>query len=242
MAYEEVGRGRTLVCLHSGWGEKAMPFDDAREVLASRYRLVFPDRFGYGRSDPLEWLDVDYHARAAEDLVELLDRLGVGAAILWGHSDGAVSAALVAADHPERVGALVLEAAHFHRAKSLEFFETYARDPERLPEHVKERLVGDHGARWRDVVRLHSEVWIAFHEIGRDFYEGRLERIACPALVLHGAKDPHTPVVEVEEIARRIRGADLQVLPDGGHSPHSEPATARTCSLRVAEFLERYAF
>ncbi|MGH7819768.1 MAG: alpha/beta fold hydrolase [Candidatus Binatia bacterium] len=237
MWYEEAGSGPPLVCLHSGWGRAVMPFDDAREVLAASWRLVFPDRFGYGRSDPVDRLPLDYHARAAEDLLELLERLGIPSAILWGHSDGAVTAALLAAARPERVRALVLEAAHFYRAKSGQFFARHAADPEALPAHVKELLAADHGSRWADVVRMHSRVWLELHAVGGDFYEGGLARIACPTLVLHGARDPHTPVEEIRELARRIRGAILQILPDGGHSPHSEPVTARRCSDEVRRSL-----
>ncbi|MGH7857569.1 MAG: alpha/beta fold hydrolase [Candidatus Binatia bacterium] len=241
MWYEEAGSGPVIACLHGGWGRAVMPFDDAIPVLGPRWRLVFPDRFGYGRSDPIERLPLDYHARSAEDLRELLDALGIGRAVLWGHSDGAVNAALFAAAEPGRVAALVLEAAHLHRAKSREFFASHAADPEILPERVRERLAADHGSRWTSVVRMHSRVWLDFHAVGGDFYEGRLETIACPTLVLHGAGDPHTPVEEIAELARRIPGAELEIAAEGGHSPHSEPATARFCSERVARFLGEIA-
>ncbi|HUE39714.1 MAG TPA: alpha/beta hydrolase [Candidatus Binatia bacterium] len=238
--YDEAGAGAPLVCLHSGWGRAAMPFDDAASVLESSHRLIFPDRHGYGRSTPLDELPVGYHRDAAVDLADFLDALAIDRAILWGHSDGAITAALFAADHPERTSALVLEAIHFHRAKSREFFERFVDDPDSLPAYVIERLRADHGDRWRTVIRMHSRVWLEFHAIGGDFYEGKLESIRCPVMLLDGAGDPHTAPSEVEELARHLPHATLQPVSQGGHSPHSEPATARFCSERVLEFLRAH--
>lgn len=238
--YEEIGAGPPLLCLHSGWGRAAMPFDDAVEVLSGSYRMIFPDRRGYGRSTALDSFPVSYHRDAAVDLGRFLDGLGIEAAILWGHSDGAVSAALFAAGHPARVRALVLEAIHFHRAKSKAFFARYAADPEALPPHVIERLSADHGARWRTVIAMHSRVWLDFHALGGDFYDGALEAIRAPTLVLHGAEDPHTPPGEIAELARRLPRAAFELVAEGGHSPHSEPKTARFCSERVRRFFRQH--
>ena len=235
--YQEVGHGPPIVCLHSGWGRGAMPFDDAADLLASRYRLIFPDRRGYGRSTPIDRLPIGYHHDAAVELGHLLDALAIDRAVLWGHSDGAISSAMLAAEHPERVSAVVLESIHFHRAKSKGFFEKYATDPDALPGHVVELLEADHGDRWRTVIRMHSRVWLDFQPLGGDFYGGLLERISAPTLLMFGERDPHTTPVEVAQLASHLRHATLAPLAEGGHSPHSEPATARLCSERVLYFL-----
>lgn len=238
--YEETGGGRPLVCLHSGWGRTAMPFDDAAEVLGFSHRMIFPDRRGYGRSTPLDSLPVSYHRDAMVDLGHFLDRLGIDDGVLWGHSDGAITAALFAAAHPERVRALVLEAIHFRRAKAKAFFAKFAADPDSLPADVIERLRTDHEERWRTVITMHSRVWLGFHAVGGDFYEGSLAAIRAPTLVLHGAQDPHTPPREIAELVGHLRHATLELVTGAGHSPHSEPKTARFCSERVLRFLTEH--
>ncbi|MEA2624441.1 MAG: hypothetical protein QOD06_486 [Candidatus Binatota bacterium] len=236
--YEEAGRGPAVVCLHSGWGRAVMPFDDARERLASSYRLIFPDRRGYGRSDGVDRLPAHYHADAAEELHSFLDALALDRPILWGHSDGAITAALHAAARPDRVRALVLESVHFRRRKSREFFERHEQDPESLPGAAQARLAADHGdPRWQAVIRMHSRAWLELHDLGGDFYDGALERIRCPVLVVHGARDPHTPIDEIEELLGHLARAEVAILEAGGHSPHSEPVTARAVTDRVATFL-----
>jgi pimeloyl-ACP methyl ester carboxylesterase len=236
--YEETGKGPPLVCLHSGWGRGVMPFDDAIAVLVPSYRMIFPDRRSYGRSTPLDDLPIHYHHDGMVELAHVLDALAIERAILWGHSDGAIIAALFAARQPERVSALVLEAIHFYRAKSKDFFARFAADPDSLSESTVRRLRADHGeARWRRVIAMHSRAWLAFHAIGGDFYEGRLEAIRAPTLVLYGEQDPHTPPHESEALASHLRHATLARVAAGGHSPHSEPETARFCSERVLTFL-----
>lgn len=45
----------------------------------------------------------------------------------------------------------------------------------------------------------------------------RLPRIAAPTLVIHGQDDPLIPVAAARDLARRIPGARLEILPGWGH-------------------------
>ena len=68
---------------------------------------------------------VGFHQRAADETLAILDALALGRVSLWGHSDGAVIALMIALSAPDRVDRIVAEAAHFFRRKprSREFFE-----------------------------------------------------------------------------------------------------------------------
>ncbi len=46
---------------------------------------------------------------------------------------------------------------------------------------------------------------------------GELARISAPTLVIHGAADPLVPKACSEDIARRIPGARLEIIPEMGH-------------------------
>ena len=100
-------------------------------------------------------------------------------------------------------------------------------------------LVRDHGARWPEVIERHSLAWQRIADeaaSGTDsFYNGRLGEIAVPALVIHGARDPRTEPGEIEAIGRAVRTV---ILPAGGHSPHSEPATAGDVSRIALDFID----
>jgi pimeloyl-ACP methyl ester carboxylesterase len=113
--YRDEGDGPPLVLLHGGWGHSLNPFNRQITKLGNSFQLICPDRCGYGRSIHLKEfndLPTDFHYRAAAETLSLMDSLGIERAFLWGHSDGAVIAAILGFTAPERVRGLVLEAFH----------------------------------------------------------------------------------------------------------------------------------
>jgi pimeloyl-ACP methyl ester carboxylesterase len=153
--YRDEGEGLPLVLLHGGWGYSLYPFNRQTEKLRTEFRLISPDRSGYGRSTHLgEFHDLptDFHYRAASETLSLLDSLGIESAFLWGHSDGAVIAAIMGFTAPERVCGLILEAFHYYPRKpgSRELFETLAYQPEALGADLCARFALEFGAGdWR---------------------------------------------------------------------------------------------
>jgi 3-oxoadipate enol-lactonase len=244
--YRDHGRGRPLLVLHGGWGYDIYPFD--RQIAAfENHRLVIPDRTGYGLSGRLARQESDFHHRAAAETFAVIDALGLERPVLWGHSDGAVIALLMALAAPARLDGLILEATHFYRAKpaSRAFFETMRDDPDALGARVVDVLAREHGERWRDLIRTNGVAWLAI-AAGRstddeDLYGGRLSRLPLPALVVHGARDPRTEPGELAALRRALAGATFEILPDGGHSPHSESATADQVSRLARRFLDAVA-
>lgn len=233
---------RTLLFLHGGWGYEIYPFDRAAKILGGSYRILIPDRSGYGRSPQIESLPENFHSLAAEETLRFLDALGIGQAALWGHSDGAVIAALLGLKASERFPALILEAFHYTRTKraSLDFFRAMQADPESVGSRAQAALARDHGAQWPEVLRRNAAAWLKLvASDSSDLYGGRLGELAPPALFLDGSSDPRIEPGDPEAIRRLLPRAEFQVLEGAGHSPHSEPASAEACARIAAEFLDR---
>ncbi len=105
IAYEDVGDGPTLICLHAiGHGGK--DFDYLRRYFGERLRIITLDWPGQGRSGD------DHEATSAkryyDHLVEFVDRLNIKKPIILGNSIGGAAAIHYAASHPENTRALVL--------------------------------------------------------------------------------------------------------------------------------------
>ena len=98
----DAGAGAPLIFLHGGWGYEVYPFDRQIDALDRQYRILIPDRSGYGRSPRITSLPPDFHRRAAAETTQVLDALEIDHAVLWGHSDGAVIAALMGLAAPSR--------------------------------------------------------------------------------------------------------------------------------------------
>jgi pimeloyl-ACP methyl ester carboxylesterase len=230
--------------LHGGWGYQAYPFDEAFDALAPQHRVVAPDRVGYGGSDRLRELPAGFHPLMAEETMRVLDALGIERAALWGHSDGAVIAAWAAILHPERIGALVLEALHFFAAKtsSIPFFEMAIEAPHRFGPAVVNALERDHGEGWRTVIAAGGRAWLDIigrgRERGGDLFDGRLGEVRAPTLLLHGRRDPRTEPGEIEAAVAALTpaGARCELL-DAGHSPHTSAAAATRCVELASAFL-----
>ena len=96
----------TVVLLH-GWMSTAdFNWFPLYEPLGARYRVVAPDHHGHGRG--LRATGPFSLERSADDLVLLLDQLGVGDVIACGYSMGGSIALHLADRHPDRVRGLVL--------------------------------------------------------------------------------------------------------------------------------------
>ena len=110
VAYEVHGEGpRVLVFTHGLLLDAALNRAIAERLARAGHRVVLPELLGHGRSDkPRHAYEhrLDFYA---EQVVAILDDLGVDQAVIGGVSLGANVALQVAATAPERVRAMVLE-------------------------------------------------------------------------------------------------------------------------------------
>lgn len=236
-----------LILLHGGWGYSLNPFNRQIEKLRHGFRVICPDRSGYGRSAHLGEFDnlpADFHYRAAAETLSLLDSLGIELAFFWGHSDGAVIAAIIGFTAPERVRGLILEACHYYGMKpgSRELFETLAYRPEALGNELCERFALEFGREdWRKLITSHAKAWLqlAVESSGPtdDLYRGRLHEISAPTLFIHGRLDPRTEPGELDAVSRQLPDAKMQILDGAAHSPHSESASADLATQIADQFM-----
>lgn len=242
--YRETGSGPPLVFLHGGWGYEVYPFDRQIDAFGDRFRILIPDRTAYGRSMRLSHVPADFHARAAVETMRLLDALHIERPVLWGHSDGAVIAAKMGLAAPDRIAGLILEAFHFYRVKpgSREFFEVMAGDPGLLGERVADTLAREHGEDyWRKLIVINGNAWLRIADeathAGHDLYDGKLSKLRAPALFIHGSRDPRTEPGELDAVRAQLPNAKIAIIEGGGHSPHSESASAAESNRVASEFL-----
>ena len=104
--------------------------------------------------------------------------------------------------------------------------------PENLGERVVATLRREHGDRWRALISTNGAAWLQIADEApspdADLYDGRLDEVRAPVLLIHGARDPRTEPGEIAALTAALGGTvyAVRLLPEGEHSPHSERATA----------------
>jgi len=107
LAYRAAGSpdAPPLVLLHA-LGEDSTSWEHVIAACADDWRVYVPDLRGHGRSD---WPGEYSFERMRDDVLGLLDALGLARVALVGHSLGGVVGYLLAEEHPDRISTLVLE-------------------------------------------------------------------------------------------------------------------------------------
>ena len=104
MYYEDTGQGEVVLFLHGHTLDRRM-WNEQVKLLKDNYRVVVPDLRGYGKtSDPPE----GYQFTHADDVIALMDSLGIDKAHVVGLSMGAYVAGDMVALFPERLLSCVM--------------------------------------------------------------------------------------------------------------------------------------
>jgi len=120
------GSGPALILIHGASGNPHW-FDDLASAFTDRFRVVAYARRGHGLSDAKGPYDT---ATLTEDLVGLMDALGITRAHLAGHSMGGNEITGMACTHPKRVDRIVYLDAGYDWADPacVEAFNSYPAD------------------------------------------------------------------------------------------------------------------
>ena len=247
--FEESGSGE-LIVLMAGLGHGAAYFEKTLPHIGGAGRAVAIDPRGVGRSTS-EREDYSVEGWA-QDIVDLIDALAAQRAHLVGSSLGACVAMQAAVDFPERIASLTLVAGFSELDRSLELnFRLRIGIIERLglgdelAAHIAIWTLGrdfiNTPAGREAVDRLYASVrrnsperYLAFirailrfgkvepGQQGQPRLTQRLHEIRVPTCVIVGGQDILTPETQSRQIAERIPGAELHVIPGCGHITFSE--------------------
>jgi pimeloyl-ACP methyl ester carboxylesterase len=251
IAFREVGSGVPLVLLHAFPLSSAM-WMEQRNGLADRCRVITPDQRGFGGSSLGE--DPPSLDAAADDVAELLDRLGLDRVVLGGLSMGGYVAMAFLRRHADRVSALILadtkasadpDAARANRERIAVAVESDESSTV-LVDEVLPALLGSTTAasrplvsgRVRGLVQAAPAAAVAWAQRAMAARPDSLDTLRAfdrPALVVVGAEDVLSPPADAEAMAAALPQARLAVVPEAGHLTAVE--TPEAFNAEVAGFL-----
>jgi pimeloyl-ACP methyl ester carboxylesterase len=253
------------ILLIAGAASSMLSWEDdfcGRLAAGSRFVIRYDNR-DTGRSVTYEPGAPKYSGSdLVEDVVGILDALGIERAHLVGISMGGGIAQFVALDHPERVASLTLISTspgsgadlpkmsdelrgHFADATAEPDWSDRAAVIAYIVEdarHYASKSRPFDEAAWRDLagrdfdrtINIASSMKNHFLIQGGDSWRERLTEIIVPTLVLHGADDPLFPYGHGVALANEIPGARLVSLKQTGHE-----LPRATWDVVVAEILRQ---
>src|SRR5436190_1787833 len=209
--YEQMGEGTPFVYIAGTRFDSAKASVPYMQQHASGFRVILPDPRGMAGSqrvadiEPQDWVS---------DLGGLLDALHLPQVHLAAETLGSRIATRFAADHPDRVRTLILNAPIAYstptgdqaRQRGIDFADEPAARRQALQQH--------HGTDWPDVnafyLNLHARP--EFHQ----FYDLRqaIGRVTAPVLIVRGdVDDPVHPIRHAAELHEVLPSSWLAILP-----------------------------
>ncbi len=258
-----MGRGPDVLLLHGLGGTRASLFETAA-TLATRFRVHAPDLPGFGSSSKPA-LGAYNAAWFAEEMLGLMDQLGITETCLIGNSMGgrvAIEMALSAPDRIRALGLLCPAVAWIRRGlhpivrllrpefgllphafrRSLVAWQFWSLFYDR---HVLDPAVGElmvdefrriyHTAGARYALLASARNIYLESPFGRDGFYPRLATLRPPALFIWGAHDALVPAGFARHVASWLPNAEQVTIDRCGHLPQVEHP-ARTNELLMSFF------
>lgn len=233
--YQEAGEGQPILFLHGGFGTGEAQFANQFSTFADGYRLIVADTRGHGEST-FDTTGFTYEL-FAEDVYQLLEKLGLDSVYVVGFSDGGIAGFILASQHPEKVKKLVAIGANTkpdtsafpqeaidwvsemnvtEMANNLRTSFPNYPNPEKLPEFVKRM----------------QKLWLEEPNLTNE----ELQAIQCPTLLIAGEKDD-IKVSHQEFIQQQIPNSKLHIIPNASHNVLAEKPN--TINAIMVYFLSR---
>ncbi len=235
-----------LIFSHGFLMDKTM-FDAQVEHFSKDYRCICWDERGFGdtpATGPFSYWD------SADDLVALMDHLGLDQAVLLGMSQGGFLSLRATLKYPNRVIALVLIDSGTH----VDPPEVLAGYQQMMAHWMSDEPLGEVGETVASIIINEPELtekWIKIWEsrdryslkypaetlLTRDGIDDRMAEISCPVLLVHGEEDHAIPIETAETLSKKIpdcRG--LIRVPGAAHAANMTHPQIVNAAIR--EFIE----
>ena len=238
--YLEAGEGPPVVLVH-GSGPGVTAYANWRVVLpalADHFRVIAPDMAGFGFSE--RPAGIEYGLRLwVDQTLGLMDNLSLEKVHLVGNSFGGSIALRLAAEHPDRVGKIVLMGSmgvHFPITEGLDRVWGYEPSFENMRRVLdvfaySRELVNDELAE----VRYRGSIQPGFQEAFAAMFpadesgsrqrwvealrtpDDELRALQHRALIVHGREDQVIPLQNSYDLESLLPNADLVVFSHCGH-------------------------
>jgi pimeloyl-ACP methyl ester carboxylesterase len=242
LAYDDRGSGAPIVLMHAFPTDRSLWAAVADEIASDEWRVITPDFRGFGQS-PLG-VDAPSLDVVADDVIALLDALGIERAVVGGVSLGGYVTLNLLRRYPERARAVALvdtkaaadDDAAKDRREAMAVAVEAAGNNDAYADGWYGSLIGPTTRSWRPDAAARVREWAAVTPVQTVAWYQRamaarrdsldlLPSVVVPALIAVGAEDEITPLADAETMRLALQHSHLAVVAASGHlSPLEAPS------------------
>ena len=245
--YISVGVGEPVILIH-GWAADAEMWDVAIQNLSRNYQVVAFDCRGHGKSgkptDPSK-----YGMEMVNDVVRLMDHLGIAKAHILGYSMGGSITIKMMTAYPERFLTAVVGGSQGFRPQDVDTPDTplikslrsgmslteaqIANAPPNFPKPTPEQRKQMEQMNANQNPKALAAVRLGYRELIVD--DNLLKRNVVPTLVIYGGNDNPS---RFDDLRKVLANGEFKEIPGAGHmSAPDNPEFTR----HVGDFLSRHS-
>lgn len=220
--YEDVGSGVPVIAVHGWLGTARTDLGRVIDWLSGSYRVIGPTLRGYGESRPPQRdFPNDFYDRDADDVLALMDAVGIERAHIIGYSDGGEVALIAAGKQPGRFysvttwGSVGYFGAEMRPVAQRSAPATFlSSDPELMARHGITNAKAFVAGWIRAVVHMIDR--------GGDVSLSLAPNITCPVMLMLGDSDTLNPQQYGQRFVDAAPDAKLVMFENTGHPVHDE--------------------
>jgi pimeloyl-ACP methyl ester carboxylesterase len=236
--WRESGAGDDVVLFIHGFPFRSTMWGPQLEAVPAGWRFIAPDLRGFGNSElGNESLSMDLFA---DDVIALLDHLNIEQVVVCGLSMGGYVALSIADRYPHRMRAVVLAATRasadspearkgrHELAKQARAVGSMAVVEAMMPKlvsgatKIQRPEVADFVRVMMQTTNAEALARTLEAMASRSDYRDKVREINVAAMVVRGDQDEIVTREDVDLLARAVRGAKYELVPNVGHLPNLE--------------------
>ena len=240
-----------IIFIHGFPLNKSM-WDLQVEAVKENYRVIAYDIRGHGNSDP--GMDEFFIELFVNDLLRLMEKLGIEKSILCGLSLGGYIALNAVLKYPDRFDGLILndtqciaDTPEIKENRCIAIIRIKEKGVQQYAdESIKKLFSPGSFTKKKNVIAAVKEMIIStpkqslsntLHALAeRKETCTQLQEINIPVLIMVGTEDKITPIAAAQQMHEKIANSKLEIIQEAGHLSNLENPTA--FNTHLVKFLE----
>lgn len=223
--YIEMGTGYPLILIHGGSVTAETNWKENIQIFAEKFRCIAPDSRGHGRT--VNPTGVYNYKLMADDIVALIQSMGLDKPFICGWSDGGQIALELGIHYPQLLSGLIVGGAMRENVMPMELwvnmglngpgdidFDKFKESSPGFYNLLKDIHKTQGVDYWSELLLNLTKMWFDDSSYPGD----NVKKINIPTLVILGDRDEYIPLNEAIRLYQYIPNAELAVVPAATHA------------------------